>query len=76
MRTFSIILPNYSSIVHEQKNNRQIWFIAPKRASKQSISSKDRKPDHTSKTFCGRAELGSHTDQTVASRNWNVLHHT
>ena len=77
MRNFSIIIPDYASIVHpQQKNDRQIWFIAPNRSSNLCISSTAIKPDHTSKAFYGRAELDSHADTTVTGRNCILLHHT
>ena len=77
MHKFSTILPNYASIVREKQNNgHQILFISPIRSSYQIISTTARKPDHTSKTFHGWAELDSHTDTAVAGRNFTVLHHT
>ena len=75
MRDFSTILPNYASIVNEQqKNDRQIRFIAPIRCSNWSISSTARKQDHTSEALHGRSELDSHADTKVAGRNCIVLH--
>ena len=77
MRNFSTILPNYASIVHnQQKNDRQIQFIAPIRSSNRSILSTTIKSYHASKSLHGRAELDSRADTTVAGRNCTVLHHT
>ena len=77
MRNFSTILPNYASIVHaQQKNGHQIRFIALICSSNHIISSKSRKPDHTSKEFHGWAELDTDADTTFAGRNCTILHHT
>ena len=46
------------------------------RSSSRSISSTARKLDHTNETFHGRADLGSHSDTTIAGRNYTILPHT